>query len=139
MYVRDIMTARPRTIRSDSQLHVAQSLFEWGDFRHVPVVDDQGALLGIVSLTDVLRVSASELDESLPPAERVQQLAGVAITDVMNQQPITATPDMPVDEAARCMMRARVNCLPVVDRDQLVGIVTSFDMLGLIGRTPSTV
>jgi len=139
MIVRDIMTARPRTIRATKQLHVAQSLCEWGDFHHVPVVDDQGALVGLVSLTDVLRASGSELDPSTPAAERERQLAEVPVAEVMREQPVTAAPDTPVDEAARCMMRARVNCLPVVDGDQLVGIVTSFDMLGLIGRSASTV
>ena len=139
MNVKDIMTVRPRTILADKQLHVAQSICKWGDFRHLPVVDGAGKLLGVVSVTDVLRASDAERVVSTPAAEREQQLAQVAVTDVMRRDPVVVDPSMPVDEAARCMMRERINCLPVVEAGELVGIVTSFDMLGLIGRSPVAV
>ncbi|MFK7741709.1 MAG: CBS domain-containing protein [Planctomycetota bacterium] len=135
MYVRDIMTERPRTIRSDNQLNVAQSIFEMGDFRHLPVVDEQETLVGIVSRTDVLRAACSELAPNAEAGQREARLAGICIAEVMGQELLTTSPEVPVDEAARSMMRGRVNCLPVLEDDRLVGIVTSFDMLGLVGRT----
>jgi len=130
------MTARPRTLLADKQMHVAQSICEWGDFHHLPVVDDDGQLVGVLSLTDVLRTSEAERDGATPALERERQLAEVPVADVMRRDPVAVAPSMTVDEAARCMMRERINCLPVVEDGELVGIVTSFDMLGLIGRMP---
>lgn len=128
------MTVRPRTILVDKQMHVARSICEWGDFHHLPVVEEDGKLVGIVSLTDVLRASDAEHEDSTPAVNRELQLAQVSVVDVMIRNPVAVDPSMPIDEAARCMMRESINCLPVVEAGELVGIVTSFDMLGLIGR-----
>lgn len=134
MRVRDLMTPQPQTIRSDKTLRVVQSMLEWGQFRHVPVVDEVGRLVGVVSLTDVLRASASEFDVDAPRAERELRLARVSVRQAMNEPAVAVDPETLVGDAARCMQHYRINCLPVVENERVVGIVTAFDLLGAVSR-----
>ena len=134
MRVSDVMTSRPFTIRHDRRLQAVQSMLEWGAFRHVPVVDDHDFFVGIVSQTDVLRAAASELDPETPKVEREQQLAGIRIDSVMRSDVVTVDPDTPLREAAHRMQQERINCLPVIERGRCVGIVTAYDMLGVVAE-----
>ncbi len=137
MRVRDVMTSRPFTIRRDKRLQAVQSMLEWGAFRHVPVVDEHGFLVGVVSQTDVLKASASELDPDTPRAQRCLQLASVAVERVMRGEVVTADPDETVAEAAARMLRLRIHCLPVVELGRVVGIVTARDLLGVVADQPA--
>lgn len=132
MFVRDVMTSQPFTIRRDKRMRAVQDLMEWGRFRHVPVVDEHGFLAGIVSRTDLLAVSASVLDPTTPRAQREFLLAGVPIERVMRTDVVQVEPDCPVALAARHMREFGVSCLPVVEGGRLVGIVTAFDLLGVL-------
>jgi len=138
MFVRDVMTKSPFTIRLDKRLQAVHSMLEWGAFRHVPVVDEHNFLVGVVSQTDVLKASASEFDGTTPRVERDQLLAGIPVTRVMQRGVVTAAPDDLVADAAFSMMHHRVNCLPVVERGRVVGIVTAVDLLGVVaGEAPA--
>lgn len=132
MRVRDVMTERPITIRRDKRMQAVHTILELGHFRHVPVVDEHGTLVGIVSQTDLLAASASVLDPAVPRAQRDLLLGGIAVERAMQPNVVTIDPDATVMAAARSMRRNRVNCLPVVERGKLVGIVTAFDLLGVV-------
>jgi CBS domain-containing membrane protein len=86
--------------------------------RHVPVVDEAGGLVGIVTQRDLL-----SLEHKKDP---VTQLRDVMRTDVA-----TATPDTPLRTAAETMIYNKYGCLPVVDHGELVGIITETDFLKL--------
>ena len=70
MRVRDIMSTSPYTIRLDKQVIAVESIMEWADVRHVPVVDVDGNLVGVLSERDLLRVAVSELDQERSAVDR---------------------------------------------------------------------
>jgi CBS domain-containing protein len=136
MFVRDVMTKKPFTIRNDKRLQAVSALFEWGKFRHVPVVDEHDVLVGVVSLTDVLKASSSELDPAKPAEQRRLELAWVPVSRAMTADVVTVAPDERIAVAASRMLEFKIDCLPVVERGRVVGIVTAFDLLGVVAGQP---
>ncbi|MCA8948112.1 MAG: CBS domain-containing protein [Planctomycetes bacterium] len=128
------MTTNPQTIRRDKRMQAVNTIMEFGHFRHVPVVDENGFLVGILSQTDLLAASASTIDPATPRAERNQLLGFVPVEKIMQTDVVTADPEMDVVEAARLMREKRINCLPVLRAGHVVGIVTAFDLLAALER-----
>ncbi len=120
MLVQDVMQRPVQTIVPDATLAAAYRLMQARAIRHLPVVDE-GRLVGIITDRD-LRLATSALHpHPFPPDARV--------VSVMQRRVVTATPLDPVEEAARLMRMRRIGCLPVLDGDELVGIVTVTDLL----------
>jgi acetoin utilization protein AcuB len=117
MQVSDCMSTPPITIGPDSVYHKALELLQAHKLHHLPVVDGYGKLVGIIAERDLL----------LAASHYVQNPVDVA--EVMHRDVITATPDMPMAEAARLMIDHKIGSLPVVDSERrLVGIVTESDV-----------
>ena len=132
MLVADLMTPAPYTLRDDKRLLVAREIMDWGQFRHVPIVDAGGGLVGLVSRTDVLAASLSSERNDVARAERAQHLATVEVRDVMRTDVPVIDPRATAAAAATVMWREKVNCLPVVDGGRLVGLLTSHDLLRIV-------
>jgi len=112
------MTTDLFTVRPDDLIDLAASLMDWRHIRHVPVEDDQGRLVGLVTHRNLLRLlSAGPRNEN------------VTVRDAMVPNPVTVSPTTPTLDAIEQMRERKIGCLPVVDADQLVGIVTSYDFL----------
>lgn len=111
----DLFTVRPEDI-----LDLAASLMHWKHVRHVPVEDDAGHLIGIVSHRDLLELFA--LGKITGPAQLV-------VGDVMKTDLITVAPETSALEALELMRERRIGCLPVIKDDKLVGLVTAYDFL----------
>jgi CBS domain-containing protein len=124
----DLMTADPITIAPDQMLSEIQKLFADEGFRHLPVVDETGNLIGIVSDRDVL--TFSRLSE--------EHAEGLPIRHLMTRRAFAATPDTTIHEIARLMLTAKISSLPILDSaHNLIGIVTTTDILrGLLKRVP---
>jgi CBS domain-containing protein len=125
--VRDIMQEKIVTISANESLSTVEDIMRLGRVRHMPVVSG-GKLVGVVSERDLLRASLSSLS-SHRKNERRAFLYAVEIGRVMSQPPIVISPDASIQQAARTMAEAKIGCLPVVDGDELVGIVTETDVL----------
>ena len=125
--VRDIMPEKMVTISADDTMATVEDIMTLGHVRHMPVVH-AGKLVGVVSERDLLRASLSNLTK-FATAERRAFLQAVEIGRVMSTPPIVIGPDATVEEAARVMAERKIGCLPVVDREKLLGLITETDVL----------
>ncbi len=116
------------TVRPDDIVDFAASLMEWRHIRHVPVEDDAGLLLGLVSHRQLLRLIArgNRGDEA------------VTVRDIMRPDPITVSPETTTVEAIRLMRDNRLSSLPVVEDGRLVGLVTEYDLIVVASRLLET-
>lgn len=128
MLVRDLMSAEVVTLGCDETLDIADRIMNLGRIRHMPVVDAEGRLVGLVSQRDLFR---GALASALGMAKLAQTrlLGALLVREVMAADPITTTPDTPLVEAAAVMLRRKIGCLPVVAGDRLVGIITEADFV----------
>ncbi len=110
------------TVRPGDLIDLAASVMDWKRVRHVPVEDDEGRLLGVVSHRMLLRLLTQRASADDTP---------MAVRDVMRTDLFTVTRETPTLDAMRIMRRQRVGCLPVVDEDHLVGIITERDLVEL--------
>ena len=115
------------TVSVSERLSTVEDIMTLGHVRHMPVVQG-GKLVGVVSERDLLRASLSVLSEHRG-AERRAFLHVVEIARVMSAPPIVIGPDATLDEAALVMAEKKIGCLPVVDGDNLLGMVTETDVL----------
>ena len=125
--VRDIMSDQIVTISSDDTLSTVEDIMTLGGVRHMPVVRG-GQLVGVVSERDLLRASLSNLT-AFGTEQRRAFLHAVEIKRVMSAPPVVIHSDATVNEAARLMAERKIGCLPVVDREKLVGMLTETDVL----------
>lgn len=117
--VGQFMTTDLFTMRPDDLVDLAASVMDWRHIRHVPVVDEQGRLVGLLSHRTLLRLLARGLSDGEP----------IAIRQIMKVDPVTVAPSTPTLEAIELMRTHKVGCLPVVEDGALVGIVTAQDFL----------
>ncbi len=124
--VGQLMTTDLFTVRPEDIVDLAASVMDWKHIRHVPVEDDDGRLVGIVSHRDLLRLLAH--------GKRSQNAASVIVGEIMKPHPITATPEMTTLQALHLMRDHNIGCLPVVEGDKLVGLITAYDFLAIAAR-----
>lgn len=127
--VRDIMSAEVTTLGRNDTLLLAKDIMNLGRIRHFPVVEDD-ELVGVVSQRDLYRASLGTVMQYGEKAQRAF-LESVVVKEIM-ADPISIGPDATVQDAARLMMEHKIGCLPVLEDDRLVGIVTETDMLQVV-------
>jgi CBS domain-containing protein len=98
------------------------------DIRHIPIVDAERHLLGIVSQRDVLAAQESIL-QKIPSVQ--SYTLSTPLSEVMRTNIMTAEPRAGLKESALYMQKHKVGCLPVVDDKQLVGIITDSDFVAI--------
>ena len=126
--VRERMTRRPVTAKLNESLKEAIDKMANGNFRHLPVVDERGKLLGIISDRDIRLLQPSLAFVS--QEEAAVQLASAAVCQGTVFDPVTIHPEALLERAANQMLRSNVSALPVVDDGEyLVGIITTTDLL----------
>jgi CBS domain-containing membrane protein len=133
MLVRDCMTPKVFTIRDDKKLVAVQEIMNWARVRHIPVVDAENHLVGMISHRDLLHAAISSVLPISTP-ERRQHLGTIDIEKVMKTPVVTIGPDAPVQQAARRMRESKIGCLPVIADGALAGIISEHDLLGIVER-----
>jgi len=141
MLVRDRMTPDPETVTTDTTLKEALNLVRSNPFRHLPVMDENGRLVGIVTEKSLVYASPTPTT-TLSVFEVDYILSRTRVGQVIEGEVITVGPDLPIEEAARLMIDHRIGCLPVVENEELVGIISDTDIFrvfveGLGGGYPS--
>ncbi|HEY8204427.1 MAG TPA: CBS domain-containing protein [Pyrinomonadaceae bacterium] len=111
------------TVQPDDLIDLAASLMDWRHIRHVPVEDEDGRLVGVVSHRALLHLVSQGM-----------RAENITVRDVMVPNPVTVMPSTPTLDAIQIMREQHIGCLPVVEGDQLVGIVTSYDFLDASAR-----
>jgi CBS domain-containing protein len=147
--VAEVMTANPLTTTPKTPITDVVQMLSEKRISGLPVVDEQGVLVGVISETDLLWQERGAtppnflfiLDAVIPlemPGRFVQELRkviGSTVAEVMTKNPVTIRPEQTAQEAARLMMQKEVHRLPVVDKDHtLVGIVTRGDIIRAMAR-----
>jgi CBS domain-containing membrane protein len=127
-YVRDLMTSDVVTLKASDELGAFRDILYERGFRHVPVVDEDGNLIGIVTERDFLRnVLTDQAD--IPISVRDEVMRSTQIGDIMIQDVVTVEPDDLLPGAAQVMLDNKFGCLPVTDGPLLVGILTESDFI----------
>jgi len=111
------------TVRPDDIVDFAASLMEWRYVRHVPVEDDSGHLLGLISHRQMYKLIA-----------RGDTGGTVTVRDIMRPDPLSVSPETTTVEAIRLMREKRLSCLPVLKDNKLVGLVTEYDLIVVASR-----
>ena len=125
--VRDLMVNNPTTLDLNETLDLAEDIMNLGRIRHMPVVEE-GKLVGIVSQRDLFR---SALIAALGFGRKTTRalVKTIRIKEIMTKNVVTIAPDAKIKEAAREMVQRKIGCLPVVQDERLVGILTETDIL----------
>ncbi len=141
MKVKEVMTRDPVTIDPEAPLGTAMDVMRRKRIRHLPVVDDAGRLLGIITDRDLRQATfAPALAEHLSlGAQRRLRGIGQALEDLrvkhaMTWVVVTTDPEATIARAAVVMFERRIGSLPVVEDGKLVGILTERDLLLALAR-----
>jgi len=114
------------TLRPNDLVDLAASLMDWRHIRHVPVEDEDGRLVGLVTHRGLLRL--------LSRGSTAHGGSSMTVGEIMKENPTSVSSTTPTLEAIEIMRHSGIGCLPVVDDNQLVGIVTSYDFLTATAR-----
>lgn len=117
--VEQYMTPCPHRIAATAALSEAHRLMREHGIRHLPVLDDLGALVGVVSMRDL------HLLETLPDVDPDE----VPVEDAMSEAPYVVAPDMPLDQVAADMAGSKRGSAVVVKGDEVLGMFTTIDAL----------
>jgi len=128
LLVRDLMTSEVHSVHPTSTLAELLDLLQERNIRHVPVVDDEGELVGLVTQRDLLRRSLAARGD-LPLTVREEVVAHRTVDEFMTAGVMTVDPDAPLGEAAELILDNKLGCLPVVEGPHLVGIITESDFV----------
>lgn len=132
--VRDLMSAPVVSLFAEQTLPLAEDIMAFKHLRHLPVVDDSRHVVGLVSHRDILRAQISSLAGLSRDQARARQ-EEVRIEHIMTRDVWTVTPETLASVAGRTLLDHRFGCLPVVEGEFLVGIITERDFLRFAIRT----
>ena len=130
--VKEIMATVVETLSLGDTLAVARTRMESGRIRHLPIVDGEERLVGLITHRQVLEAWVSH---GHPDREKLEVVArDVPIEMLMEKNVETVTPDTAAAQAARLLETRKFGCLPVTEQGKLVGIVTEADFMHFARR-----
>ncbi len=113
-----IMTTELFVVNEDDLVELVQKIMEWKNIRHMPVVDKHNKLTGIITRTNLAAIDIEKAKNDL-----------IVAKDIMVKNVITANSEMYIKEAKEIMSAKAIGCLPVVDTNELIGILTESDLM----------
>lgn len=145
MKVSDVMTRTPVAVRADATLEEAARIMVGAQVSGLPVIDDEGALIGILSEGDLLRRAELEtagqpvtwLSAFLAPKRAARDYVrthSLRVREIMTSRVVSTSPDRPLAEVVGIMESRHVKRLPVMQDGKLVGIVSRADLLRALAR-----
>jgi acetoin utilization protein AcuB len=127
MQVREIMATNIEVVDRNDNLQTVEERMATKHLRHLPVLE-QGEIVGLVTQRDLFKAAQSS---AMRYGEKAQQayLRSVRVKEIMTYPVVTMPPDTSVTAAADMMITKGIGCLPVVENQQLIGMVTKTDLL----------
>lgn len=126
--VRELMTDHVIKVTTNHSFTALCRLLFQLNIHHLPVVDEQEKLIGIISSNDILKTYGSKVSGYRKIDEQWLN-DNISVYDLMSPDPIVISPDAAVEEAIQLFKNERIQSLPVIDQDVLVGIITTRDVI----------
>ncbi|TBN05461.1 CBS domain-containing protein [Hyunsoonleella flava] len=126
-----IMTQDVITLNRNDQLEKAEKLFKQHNIRHIPVVQDN-VIVGMLSYSDLLRLSFADVTDNNDSAADVMVYNMFTIDQVMKKKIVCVSPSNSIKEVAEILASKEFHALPVVNNNQLVGIITTTDLINYL-------
>lgn len=124
--VNDMMTTHPHTLLRSNSLEDAKTLMDEHCIRHIPIIETDHSLIGLVTQRDLLAAQESCLEK--PTFEEISTL-DIPLNSIMHKNVMSIYPHGGLKAAAVFMQKHKVGCLPVVEHGKLVGIITDSDFV----------
>ncbi len=119
-YVYQLMSSDPQTVHEHDLVELVQKIMKWRKFHHVPVENESGQCIGIITTTN--------LNEA---KEKHGEFGNMFASEIMERNVITIGPNDSIHEAKRLMIEKGIGSLPVIYQEKLVGVITKFDVTEL--------
>ncbi|WP_290923032.1 CBS domain-containing protein [Halodesulfovibrio sp.] len=130
LHVQDLMSTNLFTLKKSDSLMAAKSLMELARIRHIPVVENGNIFVGIITHRDILSSTLSKLaDIDREVQDEIE--ASIPVSEIMRSDVFAVAPQASLRDAAELLLNHKYGCLPVVEKDILVGIITEADFLRL--------
>ncbi len=124
--VEEFMVTDLFTVRKEDIIEFVAEMMDWRKTRYLPVEDKKGKLVGLITSRMLLKEFAKK--------RRLNDNESITVEEIMVQDPIIINHDANIIEAMNLMKKHQIGCIPVVHGDELVGIITEKDFLGIAGR-----
>ena len=124
--VEEFMETDLFTVQQDDLLELVAEMMDWRKIRYMPVEDAKGNLCGLITTRLLLRHYTRK--------NRLNGQDAKMVKDIMITEPITVGPKTSIVEAMQTMRENKIGCLPVVNNDELIGIITEMEFLRISGR-----
>jgi CBS domain-containing protein len=140
---RDIMTTEVVSVTATTSLKELAKKFIETRYSNMPVLDEQGRLIGVISETDLIEYQRPlhiptvmtlfdgvfSLGSEKKFQEEVDRVTATTVGDLYRKNPVTCSPATPVNELAGLMSKHKVHLLPVVEDDRMIGVVARLDLI----------
>jgi CBS domain-containing protein len=144
----DIMTTAIHTVHQDTEINALAKAFVEHNVNAMPVVDDDGKLIGMVTQTDLVEqdkplhiptvISLFDwviyLESPKKFSEEVRKITARKVGEICSKDVVTCTPDTPVSTVASLMVDNKVHLVPVLSDDRMVGVVARLDIIRSMGE-----
>lgn len=131
--VKEVMSTRLMTLHPKDNLQRAKEIFREYKIHHIPICV-MNEIRGILSLGDILYLEGMILD-SFDQFLKNKKSQSTPVEDVMTKNPYCTTSSASLQSAIETMLTKRINALPVVDNDELIGLITTHDILEAFNET----
>lgn len=136
LLLKDIMTKDPITLNIDESFCKVAEIFQEKDIRHLPIVNSQGLILGIISQRDLNRIASPKKGPNGEYLYDPEALTRYILKQHVIQKVFSMAPEDTLEKAVAIMAEKKLGCMPVVDPDgRVIGIVTVTDLLKLFLKT----
>ena len=124
-----IMTTDLVALKPEDAMYSVKEIFDKHDFHHIPVLENGMRLVGIISKQDYLARFKDISAQTTGKTWTSMQYSKLMVSDLMTAHPMQLSPDDSIGLAADIFLANKFHALPIVDDDQLVGMITSHDLL----------